>query len=93
MPDDDNPLYKYLILGIDEEMRDDPILMRNFDDVARSMLTGYVRLAEMGMAPASVAAAMLSATVNLYEMFGMSRHLPDALRNLADEIESEFGRN
>lgn len=58
-----------------------------FADVSRSFLAGYRGLVTNGLAPESVAAAMLGATVNFYEMFGMSEALPDVLRAVADRME------
>ena len=60
-----------------------------FADVSRSFLAGYRGLVTNGLAPESVAAAMLGATVNFYEMFGMSEALPDVLRAVADRMECE----
>lgn len=60
-----------------------------FADVSRSFLSGYRGLVTNGLAPESVAAAMLGATVNFYEMFGMSAALPDVLRAVADRMECE----
>jgi hypothetical protein len=40
--------------------------------------------------PASeIAWAMLGATLNIYEMFGLRNELPSLFRNLADEIEMD----
>lgn len=60
-----------------------------FANVSRSFLTGYRGLVTNGVAPESIAAAMLGATVNFYEMFGMSAALPDVLRAVADRMECE----
>lgn len=60
-----------------------------FADVSRSFLSGYRGLVTNGLAPESIAAAMLGATVNFYEMFGMSAALPDILRAVADRMECE----
>lgn len=60
-----------------------------FADVSRSFLAGYRGLVTNGLAPESVAAAMLGATVNFYEMFGMSEALPEVLRAVADRMECE----
>lgn len=60
-----------------------------FADVSRSFLAGYRGLVTNGLAPESVAAAMLGATVNFYEMFDMSAALPEVLRAVADRMECE----
>jgi hypothetical protein len=60
-----------------------------FADVSRSFVAGYRGLVTNGLAPESIAAAMLGAAVNFYEMFGMSAELPNLLRALADRVECE----
>lgn len=62
-------------------------IYRNFENVSREFLEGYRMLVERGMVPATVAFAMLSATVNLYEMFDMKTQLPGILRATADRLE------
>lgn len=52
------------------------------------MLESYRMLVVEGFPPGTIAFAMLGATVNLYEMFGMTNSLPDTLRAIADRIES-----
>lgn len=60
----------------------------SFERVSRDLLDGYRRLVEQqGMLPATVASAMLAATVNLYELFGMKTELPALLRAMADRLE------
>ncbi|MDB5723776.1 MAG: hypothetical protein JWQ16_530 [Novosphingobium sp.] len=68
---------------------DEPLPHRAFADVSQTFLTGYRGLVNNGMAPESIAAAMLGATVNFYEMFGMSAELPELLRAVADRVECE----
>ena len=51
------------------------------------MLEGYRKLVGEGFPPGTVAFAMLGATVNLYQMFGITQSLPDTLRAIADRIE------
>jgi hypothetical protein len=60
---------------------------RAFAEVSRSFVAGYQNLVAHGLAPESIAAAMLGATVNFYEAFGMSAELPELLRILADRLE------
>lgn len=62
-------------------------LYASFDGVSRDFLEGYRRLVEEGMMPVTVASAMLGATVNLYDMFGMRSDLPAMLRAMADRLE------
>jgi hypothetical protein len=63
-----------------------PIYPR-FESVSHDFLQGYRRLVEEGMLPVTVASAMLGATINLYEMFGMRADLPGMLRTMADRLE------
>jgi hypothetical protein len=62
-------------------------LHTTFEGVSRDFLRGYRRLVEDGMLPVTVASAMLGATINLYEMFGMEADLPGMLRTMADRLE------
>lgn len=60
----------------------------SFERVSRELLEGYRRLVyQQGMLPGTVASAMLAATVNLYELFGMKADLPALLRAMADRLE------
>lgn len=60
----------------------------SFERVSRDFLDGYRQLVEQqGMLPVTVASAMLSATVNLYELLGMKADLPSLLRAMADRLE------
>ena len=60
----------------------------DFMDVSNSFVEAYTRMLQSGMPQDSIAAAMLGATVNVYEMFGLRMELPELLREVADEIES-----
>jgi hypothetical protein len=60
-----------------------------FQEISRSMLTGYSRFTKLGLPGQTVALAMLSATVNLYHMFEIYDALPQLLRELALRLESE----
>ena len=53
------------------------------------MLDGYVELVRKGKPDQAIALAMMGATLNFYEMFGMLEDLPDFLRSLADRIEDD----
>ncbi|GLK45861.1 MULTISPECIES: hypothetical protein [Novosphingobium] len=60
---------------------------RDFAPVSHQLATIYGRLAERGLPASTVAVAMLGATVNFYECFGLSAELPGQLRALADLME------
>ncbi|MGF7153230.1 hypothetical protein GGR40_000972 [Novosphingobium gossypii] len=60
---------------------------RQFALVSQQLTASYARLSAMGMPQHAVATAMLGATVNLYECFGMTAELPAVLRALADRLE------
>jgi hypothetical protein len=59
-----------------------------FVEVSRTFVESYSSLVSAGLPPDAIAQAMMGATVNFYEMFGMSADLPEVLRAVADEIES-----
>ena len=59
-----------------------------FMDVSNSFVSAYSRLLGSGMPTDSIALAMLGATLNFYEMFGLRAELPHLLRELAEEIEN-----
>ncbi|MBF7014536.1 hypothetical protein HWN72_23785 [Novosphingobium sp. HR1a] len=63
---------------------------RDFAPVSHQLAATYARLAERGLPASTVAVAMLGATVNFYECFGLSAELPEQLRALADLVE--YGR-
>ncbi|WP_232491541.1 hypothetical protein [Novosphingobium kaempferiae] len=65
----------------------DEIDYRAFAPVSRQLAASYACIAEMGLPASAVAVAMLGATVNFYECFGMSQELPSTLRALADTLE------
>jgi hypothetical protein len=58
-----------------------------FADVSRTLLSSYATLTSNGFSPDTVARAMLGATVNFYEMFGITPDLPDLLRAIAERLE------
>lgn len=62
---------------------------RAFSDVSRTLLESYSDLVAQGLPPASVAFAMMGATVNFYKLFGMSAELPELLRALADSMQND----
>jgi len=57
--------------------------------ITQTMLDGYVELVRKGKPDQAIALAMMGATLNFYEMFGMLEDLPDFLRSLADRIEDD----
>jgi hypothetical protein len=65
----------------------------DFVEVAESLMDGYAKLISKGSPASTVALAMLGATLNMYEMLGMRSELPDLLRTVADQIESESRMN
>jgi hypothetical protein len=56
-------------------------------DVADDLLRGYLALIERGHHQRTIAEAMLSATVNLFDVLDLSGELPPLLRATADRIE------
>lgn len=67
----------------------EPLPYGAFVDVSHTFLAGYRGLVNNGLAPESIAPAMLGAAVNFYEMFGMAADLPQLLRAVADRVECE----
>ena len=61
---------------------------RDFAPVSRQLAASYAQIAERGLPVQVVAAAMLGATLNFYDAFGLSHELPDLLRSIADLIDS-----
>lgn len=64
---------------------------RQFGAVSDQFVEGYAKIAELGLPATSVAAAMMSATLNFYKMFDMTDQLPNMLRAMADVIEQRAG--
>lgn len=65
----------------------------HFAGAAESMVNAYFQVVRQGIPAESVAAAMLGATVNMYDFFGMRAALPSMLRAIAESIESETPPN
>lgn len=61
----------------------------DFAEVAQAFTDGYVRLISNGSPASEIALAMLRATLNVYEMFGLRTELPALFRSLADQIETD----
>ncbi|WP_343612219.1 hypothetical protein [Novosphingobium sp.] len=66
-----------------------PIDFSDFAEVAQVFTDSYARLIRNGSPASEIAWAMLGATLNIYEMFGLRNELPSLFRNLADEIEMD----
>ncbi|WP_206244420.1 hypothetical protein [Novosphingobium terrae] len=66
-----------------------PIDFSEFAEVAQVFTDSYTRLIRNGSPASEIAWAMLGATLNVYEMFGLRGELPGLFRNLADEIEMD----
>ena len=63
---------------------EDSFLLRDFEEVAQSFVSGYGRFVRSG-----VPSSTIGATLNLYAMFDMEDELPDLLRSLADKMENK----
>lgn len=66
----------------------DIINFRELVEVSDSLMAGYARFARHGLPSEAIGIAMLGATLNLYDVFGMKDDLPRLLRGLADRIEA-----
>ena len=64
-----------------------------YSAVMQLLLNGYAELVTSGRPDQTIARAMMGATLNFYEMFGLSGELPHLLRSLADRIEHEASIN
>lgn len=62
---------------------------KEFEEVAVALLNGYAKFVRHGMPGATIAHAMMEATINFHRLFGTSSELPTLLRGLADQIEHE----
>lgn len=62
---------------------------RDLAPVTEQLVTSYAQIATLGLPPKAVALAMLGATVNLFEAFGLAGQLPELLRATADMVEFE----
>lgn len=60
---------------------------RDLAEVSDALMAGYARFVRQGMPCEMVGYAMLGATLNLYEIFGMQAGLPQLLRAAADKVE------
>ena len=77
-------------MGLHPDLSDQSSLSySDFKEVADMLTVGYQRLVDRGLSGQMVAYAILGATVNLYDIFGLSHDLPHLFRELADRIESK----
>jgi hypothetical protein len=73
----------------------DPLVDRNsphfreFQEVSENFIRGYKRFVDLGFPSETIGLAMLSATINMYNLLEIRKQLPDLLRNLALKIETE----
>lgn len=82
----DHPLsFEEFSLHFDQN---DVIHFRELVEVSDSLMAGYARFAQQGLPSEAIGIAMLGATLNLYDVFGMQSDLPRLLRGLADRIEA-----
>ena len=85
-----NHNYRMLSAALENIAADEKgIPMKDFADVADSFIEGYYKFVKKGNPGETVALAMLGATINIYEMFGMKTKLPLLFRSLAEQIEAE----
>jgi hypothetical protein len=61
----------------------------DFVDITDTFMAGYARFSNLGLPDRTIALAMLGATINVYDLFGLRGDLPDIFRSLADKIEAE----
>jgi hypothetical protein len=80
-----------VIRGLHEFILDDgnPLALAEFADVSASMMDGYARFVSIGLPGQTIALAMLGATINLYDMFGIRDDLPELLRAMANRLEAD----
>lgn len=84
----------WFLEGVQDLLLDESALhFSDFSEVADSFMEGYARLSKLGLPDETIALAMLGATVNLYDLFGIRGDLPGVLRSLADRLEAEEQRH
>lgn len=83
--------FQVLLAGLHQLLddTDSSIHFSDFTEISESMLEGYARLVRAGLPGQTIALAMLGATLNLYDIFGLRSELPSLLRGLADKIETD----
>lgn len=79
-------LYRQLGMSFDPA---DAVHFRDMVEVSDLLMAGYARFARHGMPREMIGFAMLGATINLYDIFGMQANLPRVLRGLADHIDQK----
>ncbi|PNU04769.1 hypothetical protein [Novosphingobium guangzhouense] len=60
---------------------------RDLSSITHDLTAIYARMIGLGLPASALASAMLGASVNFYDCFGMIEQLPELLRLLADRIE------
>ena len=88
--DDTGERNRWLLNRLQDLLIDDSSPNFNeFAEVSNSFVEGYARFVSLGIPSQTIGLAMLGATVNIYDLFGMGRELPDLLRTLADKLEDD----
>lgn len=67
--------------------REGSLHYKECSNISDALLKQYASLVTEGRSGRIIALAMLAATLNVYDMFGLESELPDLFRNLADKIE------
>jgi hypothetical protein len=62
---------------------------REFQEISENFIRGYRRFVDLGFPSESIGLAMLGATINMYNLLDIRKDLPDLLRKVAQEIETE----
>ncbi|MEO0061573.1 MAG: hypothetical protein RLZZ08_133 [Pseudomonadota bacterium] len=60
---------------------------KDFAPISEQFVESYGRLAKLGLPASAVAVAMMQATINFYNVFGMGDQLPKMLRLMAEMLE------
>jgi hypothetical protein len=85
--EDSNGNSRKLLRRLHELMLDESSLhFSDFIEVAETFIASYSKFTRRGIPGPTIGVAMLGATVNVYEMFGMTEDLPNLLRLIADQI-------
>lgn len=88
-PDDNN---RKLLKSLHDLMLDESSLhFSDFLEVCDAFVKGYSKFERTGVPGPAVALAMLGASLNMFDLFGIRHELPELLRGLAEKIENEGG--
>ena len=87
--------FQALLAGLHQLLDDTngSIHFSEFSEISEAMMEGYACLVREGRPSQTIALAMLGATLNLYDIFGLKSELPELLRSLADKIEDNAQPN